>query len=86
MDGKQTLEERIGEWRKYIRRRSAVHPVDVEELPPADAPGRKGHDLVRQGVAGSCPRPRAKPNGQVVRVHDRADVVPPSSWLVVGPA
>jgi hypothetical protein len=32
VDGKQTLEERIGEWRKYIRRRSAVHPVDVEEL------------------------------------------------------
>jgi hypothetical protein len=28
----QVLEERIGEWRTYIRRRQAVHPVDVEEL------------------------------------------------------
>lgn len=26
------LEERIGEWRDYIRRRQAVHAVDVEEL------------------------------------------------------
>jgi hypothetical protein len=28
----QVLEERIGEWRRYIRRRQAIHPVDVEEL------------------------------------------------------
>jgi hypothetical protein len=27
-----TLEERIAEWRNYVRRRQAVHPVDVEEL------------------------------------------------------
>jgi hypothetical protein len=27
-----TLEERIGEWRNYIRRRQAVHDVDVDEL------------------------------------------------------
>ncbi len=26
------LEERIGEWRAYVRRRQAIHPVDVEEL------------------------------------------------------
>jgi len=28
----QSLEERIQEWRTYVRRRQAVHPVDVEEL------------------------------------------------------
>jgi len=28
----QVLEERIGEWRTYLRRRQAIHPVDVEEL------------------------------------------------------
>jgi len=28
----QVLEERIGEWRRYIRRRQAIHGVDVEEL------------------------------------------------------
>jgi hypothetical protein len=29
---KATLEERIGQWRQYLRRRQAVHAVDVEEL------------------------------------------------------
>jgi len=28
----QVLEKRIGEWRMYIRRRQAIHGVDVEEL------------------------------------------------------
>ena len=28
----EQLEERIGEWRQYFRRRQAIHPVDVEEL------------------------------------------------------
>jgi hypothetical protein len=28
----ETLEERIGEWRAYLRRRQAIHSVDVEEL------------------------------------------------------
>jgi hypothetical protein len=32
MQTNQTLEERIGEWRDYVRRRQAVHAVDVEEL------------------------------------------------------
>ena len=32
MDGNQTLEERIGEWRTYIRRHQTLHNVDVEEL------------------------------------------------------
>ena len=26
------LEERIAEWRSYVRRRQAIHTVDVEEL------------------------------------------------------
>jgi len=29
---KETLEERIGQWRQYLRRRQAVHSADVEEL------------------------------------------------------
>jgi len=29
---KATLEERIGQWRQYLRRRQAVHSADVEEL------------------------------------------------------
>ena len=32
METKQTLEERIREWRSYISRRKAVKPIDVEEL------------------------------------------------------
>jgi len=28
----ESLEERIGEWRNYVRRRQAVHAVDVDEL------------------------------------------------------
>ena len=29
---KTTLEESIGEWRAYLRRRKAIHKVDIEEL------------------------------------------------------
>ncbi len=32
MTNKAILEERIGQWRQYLRRRQAVHSVDVEEL------------------------------------------------------
>lgn len=32
MSDNVTLEQRIGEWRTYFRRRQAVHAVDVEEL------------------------------------------------------
>lgn len=32
MEAKQTLEERIREWRNYVSRRKAVKPIDVEEL------------------------------------------------------
>ncbi len=32
MTNKATLEERIGQWRQYLRRRPAVHSADVEEL------------------------------------------------------
>jgi len=32
MDSKRTLDERIGEWRSYLRRRQALRDVDVEEL------------------------------------------------------
>ncbi|MFH1278488.1 MAG: permease prefix domain 1-containing protein [Candidatus Eisenbacteria bacterium] len=32
MENNGSLEERIGEWRNYIRRRQAVHAVDVDEL------------------------------------------------------
>lgn len=32
METKQTLEERIREWRNYASRRKAVKPIDVEEL------------------------------------------------------
>ncbi len=32
MTNKATLEERIGQWRQYLRRRQAVHSADVEEL------------------------------------------------------
>jgi hypothetical protein len=32
MMDKAILEERIGQWRQYLRRRQAVHSVDVEEL------------------------------------------------------
>ena len=32
MTNKATLEERIGQWRQYLRRRQAVHAADVEEL------------------------------------------------------
>ncbi len=32
MTNNPTLEERIGEWRNYLRRRQAVHASDVEEL------------------------------------------------------
>lgn len=32
METKQTLEERIREWRNYVTRRKAVKPIDVEEL------------------------------------------------------
>ncbi|MFC2169848.1 permease prefix domain 1-containing protein [Acidobacteriota bacterium] len=32
METKQTLEERITEWRTYISRRKAVKPIDIEEL------------------------------------------------------
>ena len=32
MKSNGSLEERIGEWRSYIRRRQAVHAVDVDEL------------------------------------------------------
>jgi len=31
-DGFPDLEEQIGVWRTYLRRRQAIHPVDVEEL------------------------------------------------------
>ena len=31
-NGSQALEEQIGEWRSYLRRRRTIHPVDVEEL------------------------------------------------------
>ncbi|MGH7566842.1 MAG: permease prefix domain 1-containing protein, partial [Gemmatimonadota bacterium] len=31
-DRKIRLEEQIGEWRSFLRRRQAIHPVDVEEL------------------------------------------------------
>ncbi len=26
------IEEQIAQWRKYLRRRQAIHPNDVEEL------------------------------------------------------
>ena len=32
MRASDLLEERIGEWRTYLRRRQPIHPVDVEEL------------------------------------------------------
>ena len=32
MTNKAILEERIGQWRQYIRRRQAVHSADIEEL------------------------------------------------------
>lgn len=32
MKNNGSLEERIGEWRNYIRRRQAVHAVDIDEL------------------------------------------------------
>jgi len=32
VETKQTLEERIREWRSYFSRRKAVKPIDVEEL------------------------------------------------------
>jgi len=32
MTNKATLEERIGQWRQYLRRRQAIHSADVEEL------------------------------------------------------
>lgn len=32
MTNKAILEERIGQWRQYLRRRQAVHSADVEEL------------------------------------------------------
>ena len=32
METNQVLEERIGEWRSYLRRRQAIQPVDIEEL------------------------------------------------------
>ena len=32
MTDKATLEERIGQWRQFLRRRPAVHSADVEEL------------------------------------------------------
>ena len=32
MTNKANLEERIGQWRQYLRRRQAVHSADVEEL------------------------------------------------------
>ncbi len=32
MTNKSTLEERIGQWRQYLRRRQAIHSADVEEL------------------------------------------------------
>jgi len=32
MTNKPTLDERIGQWRQFIRRRQAVHSADVEEL------------------------------------------------------
>jgi hypothetical protein len=32
VETKQTLEERIREWRNYVTRRKAVKPIDVEEL------------------------------------------------------
>ncbi|MCA9753063.1 MAG: hypothetical protein KC591_12780 [Gemmatimonadetes bacterium] len=32
MDEREGLEQRIAEWRSYVRRRQAVHAVDVEEL------------------------------------------------------
>jgi hypothetical protein len=31
-DAAGPLEEQIGQWRSYLRRRRAIHPVDVEEL------------------------------------------------------
>ncbi|MBM3305996.1 MAG: YfhO family protein [Candidatus Aminicenantes bacterium] len=32
MTDKPTLDERIGQWRQYLRRRQAVHSADIEEL------------------------------------------------------
>ena len=32
METNQVLEERIAEWRRYTRRRQAIHGVDLEEL------------------------------------------------------
>jgi len=32
MTNKASLEERIGQWRQYLRRRQAVHSADVAEL------------------------------------------------------
>ena len=32
MEREKILEARIGEWRTYLRRRQAIHPVDVDEL------------------------------------------------------
>lgn len=32
MTTKATLEERIGQWRQYLRRRQALHSADIEEL------------------------------------------------------
>lgn len=32
MNNKATLETRIGEWRNFLRRRQAVHAVDIDEL------------------------------------------------------
>ena len=46
---KTTLEESIGEWRAYLRRRQAIHKVDVEEL--EDHLRSQIHGLVDAGLS-----------------------------------
>ena len=46
---KTTLEESIGEWRAYLRRRQAIHKVDVEEL--EDHLRNQIHGLVDAGLS-----------------------------------
>src|SRR4028118_1947920 len=44
-----SLEEQIDQWRSYLRRRQAIHSVDVAEL--EDPPRRAGAVLVAAGLA-----------------------------------
>jgi hypothetical protein len=46
---KTTLEESIGEWRAYLRRRKAIHKVDIEEL--EDHLRSQIHGLVDVGLS-----------------------------------